>query len=365
MPKCDFLIVAGGTGGHVFPALSIALKLRYIGYRITWIGAENSLEEKVAAENKINFIASKSPSWYGRGILAKILIFIPLFQSCFRNWTTIKDLNPKVVLCFGGHVTVPIGIVSYFQSRKLILHEQNVIPGKANKLLALFANKILLGMPSTFGGKKSVFVGNPLRPEVEDKSNSLAKRTIATPLKVLILGGSNGSKTMNEIVADSFGQLGQDFKIWHQTGKKNIAEIREKYQELHKDFYVEEFIDDMADAYLWADIVISRAGAITIAELLAFQKPSILIPNPFCANNHQVDNALYLAEQGVASCYLESDPNISTAIAGKLMYWLSNPQEYYELCEKLGSLSTNGCAEKISDICSNIHDGNEVAEAIE
>ena len=360
MPKCDFLIIAGGTGGHVFPALSVALKLRYIGYRITWLGQANSLEEKVAHENKINFIASSSPRWHSSSLIAKLFVFLPLLKACQRSWGLLQDINPKVIIGFGGHVTVPIGIVGFLQKRQLLIHEQNVIPGKANKLLSFLANKVMVGMPTTFGGSKAIYVGNPVRSEIEDAAKQTKTKELSTPMKVLILGGSKGSASMNKIVVEAFKNIGQDFSIWHQTGKQNIAEIKALYQDLHKDFYVEEFIEDMAKAYEWADIVITRAGAITLAELLAFKKPSILIPNPRCANNHQVQNAFYLVEEQVASCFLENSPNVALEIGGKLMYWLANPQEYYKTCKKIAKLYIADSADNIVNICVKEYEGDMV-----
>lgn len=291
----------------------------------------------------------------------KIFVIFPLLKSCKKSWSILKNINPKVVVGFGGHVTVPIGIVSRLQKRKLLIHEQNIIPGKANRLLSLFANKVMVGLPTIFGGKKAIVTGNPIREKliISSGSDNNKKKQLATPMKVLVLGGSNGSESMNDIVVDAFSSLGQDFEIWHQTGKKSLEKIKEKYNKFHKDVYVEDFIDDMANAYAWADVVISRSGAITIAELLAFGKPSILIPNPRCANNHQVQNALYMVDNGVASFSLENNPNITTEISGRLMYWLSNPLEYYQICAKAKKLSDPDSATKITDICVATHnDGN-------
>ena len=366
MPKCDYLIVAGGTGGHVFPALSVALDLIYIGYRVCWLGQSGSLEEKVAAEYKIKFIVQASPSWYGGSFLKKAFIFMPLFISIYNMWFELKQLNPKVIVGFGGHITVPVGLCAWLQRRKLLIQEQNLIPGKANKLLSIFADKVMTGYKDTFFNKKNaIYTGNPLRRDILAAGKKLPPKTsdLASPMKVLILGGSGGSAAMNHIIADAFDNIGQDFKIWHQTGKKNKDEIGERYAISDKDAYVESFIDDMARAYEWADVVISRAGALTISELLAFSKPSILIPNPRCANNHQLYNALYLVDQGVASCTLEDTPNVSTEIAGKLMYWFANPQEYYKVCGAAKSLARFDAVDRVVSLCISAHDGSDYVKA--
>jgi len=223
MPKCDYLIVAGGTGGHVFPALSVALDLIYIGYRVCWLGQAGSLEEKVAAEHKIKFIVRKSPSWYGGSFLKKAFIFMPLFISIYNMWFELKQLNPKVIVGFGGHITVPVGLCAWLQRRKLLIQEQNLIPGKANKLLSIFADKVMTGYKDTFFNKKNaIYTGNPLRRDILAAGKKLPPKTsdLASPMKVLILGGSGGSAAMNHILRMLLTILAKILKFGIRLAKK-------------------------------------------------------------------------------------------------------------------------------------------------
>ena len=367
MATCDYLIAAGGTGGHVFPALSVALELRYIGYRVQWLGQANSLESRVAAAHDIPFVVQQSPHWYGRTTWEKLAIIIPLYKAISHMARQLREINPQVVIGFGGHVTVPVGICAWWQKRAVAIHEQNAIPGKANWLLSFFAQVIMTAYPQAFQhNRRTVITGNPLRRPLTDAASVARQqsRKLAVPIRVLILGGSAGSASMNEAVVDAFIQLGQDFTIWHQTGKKDADRIRERYDAHQKDAYVDVFIEDMAAAYSWADVVVSRAGALSIAEIVAFAKPSILIPNPRCANNHQVANAMHAVGQKIATCSLEDNPNLAQELAGKLMYWSANPQAYYAVVETAKALSEDNALSSVVAISRQLHQGcDDMVEA--
>ena len=214
MAKCDYLIAAGGTGGHVFPALSVALELRTIGYRVQWLGQANSLEAAVAKAHSIPFVVQHSPHWHGRSKWAKITILLPLYKAVSQVAKQLKDINPQIVVGFGGHVTVPVGICAWWQKRPLVIHEQNAIPGKANWLLSRFAELVMVAYPQTLQHNlRTVVTGNPLRRTLT-KAADVARsesRKLAVPIRVLILGGSAGSISMNNAVVEAFIQLGQDF----------------------------------------------------------------------------------------------------------------------------------------------------------
>lgn len=369
MAKCDYLIVAGGTGGHVFPALSVALELRYIGYRVMWLGQADSLEAKIAAAHDIPLVIQQSPHWYGRSKWEKFTIVLPLYKAIRSVAQQLRDLNPRVIIGFGGHVTVPVGIAAWWQKRYLAIHEQNAIPGKANWLLSWFAQIIMVAYPQTFSEHhRTVLTGNPLRRELMQAA-AVARaepRQLAVPIKVLILGGSAGSSSMNQAVVDAFSQLGQDFTIWHQAGASDVEDIQRRYDTLHKDAHVDAFIEDIASAYAWADVVVSRAGALSLAEIVAFAKPSILIPNPRCANNHQVANAMHWVEQRVATCSLEDHPQLAQELAGKLMYWSANPQAYYAVVETAKALADEEALPRIVAIMRQLHqDGTYQQQVVE
>lgn len=365
MQKTDYLIVAGGTGGHVFPALAVAQELRRIGYRVSWVGANNSLEQRVALQHSISFTVNNAPVWQFKNKIARVLALFALCRSVWHGFVLLQKIKPKIVIGFGGAVTVPIGLAAFFQKRTLLIHEQNVLPGLANKVLSRVADKIMTGFATTFSNNtRSCYTGNPIRADLLALSQrTLAKKSgLTTPLKVLVLGGSLGSSGLNKIVLDAFLQLGQDFDIWHQAGLRDKGILEESYANAGKDAYVVDFIDDMSNAYAWADIVISRAGAISITEIIALGVPAILVPNPNVAANHQWYNAMHLVEHKAASCTLE-DGGAATEIAGKLMYWWSNPEEYYSVSATAKGMFKDAALKQIIDICSQYYNIEPIAKS--
>jgi UDP-N-acetylglucosamine--N-acetylmuramyl-(pentapeptide) pyrophosphoryl-undecaprenol N-acetylglucosamine transferase len=353
MKKYDFMILAGGTGGHIFPAAAVACELVFEGSSVCWAGKIDSLEEKQAKLYNIDFIVSNSPVWQRRGRLARIYVIFELLKAIYLSWGIMKHYNPKVVIGFGGAISVALGICAALQGKKLLLHEQNAKAGKANKLLSLFATKIILGFPGTFKNNKNVVIaGNPVRQDlVADAAiKATQKRVLSSPFKILVLGGSQGSDGLNKVVVEAFSNLGQDFEIWHQAGAKNVESTTKAYEDIKKDAHVVEFIDNMREAYMWSDLVISRAGALTITEILAYKLPSILVPNPHSADNHQYANAHYIARHN-AAVVVDEKSNAAAEIAASVLYMLSNPKYYFDMVTATSELAVTDATAKIAQIC--------------
>ena len=354
----DFCMVAGGTGGHIFPALSVADALNAIGYRIAWVGQPDSLEAKTAAENQYRFYPLNSPAWYGAGIKGKLLLPITLSKSVLHAMRLLKKYQPKVVVAFGGHITVPLGLAAFLLRIPLVIHEQNTIPGLANRLLALFATRILTGFPGPFSyTKKTIHTGNPLRTPIQKAAfqSSTEVPNLSSPLRILVLGGSKGSSGLNHLAVKALGAIEHDIMIWHQTGVHDADAIRDAYQAKHKDAQVAHFIDDMVAAYTWADVVISRAGAISMTEIIAMGVPCILVPNPRCANNHQWFNAKMLSDQEAAYVVTELDPQAAAIIQHIILSWGMNPVRYHKVAKALRAFSTLDSVQMLVSACAKLH----------
>ena len=348
MKKYDFLIAAGGTGGHIFPALSLIVALQKQGFSVIWAGEANSMEEKVAKEYAIEFMQTSSPMWTVKSIKDKLVTLYHLLIATKKNWVKLQKVDAPVVVGFGGYVSVAIGLCAFLQRRKLILHEQNVLAGKANKLLARFAYKVMLGFPDCIGiHNKTHYTGNPVREEIKATTS---KKIFASPFKVLILGGSKGSHSMNVIVANALTKISSDFEVWHQSGVEHIDETKSIYDASNKDAMVVGFIDDMSSAYNWADVIITRAGALSIAESVIHAIPTILVPNPRCAGNHQLYNAQYVASNGAGFCIVEDD-HAEKYITEQVLTLFSVPKQYDDMRKATLKIATTDATKNMLAIC--------------
>jgi UDP-N-acetylglucosamine--N-acetylmuramyl-(pentapeptide) pyrophosphoryl-undecaprenol N-acetylglucosamine transferase len=296
------LIMAGGTGGHVFPALAVADELRSRGVPIVWLGTRNGIEARVVRQ------AGYQIEWLSitglRGKNAATLLLAPfrLVMACAQAFRVLSQRKPGAVLGMGGFTAGPGGLMAWMMRRPLLIHEQNAIAGLTNRILARLADEVLEAFPQTFN-KKAVTVGNPVRKQIQLLSDPQMRiGSHRGALRVLVIGGSLGAVRLNEIVPEAVSRIAAEARpeILHQTGRANLEMTREFYQRHGVDARIEAFIDDMAEAYGWADLVICRAGAMTVFELAAAGVGSILVPYPHAVDDHQSANAQYLAEAGAA-----------------------------------------------------------------
>lgn len=309
------VIMAGGTGGHVFPALAVAESLKEKGWQVSWLGTQKGLESRVIPENGLEIDWLSVAGVRGKGLASKITAVFMLFKACIQALNILRRRKPDVVLGMGGFVAGPGGLMTKLLGLPLIIHEQNRIPGTTNRLLARWANQVLEAFPGSFGKKVNAkCTGNPLRKRF---LNALEKgrRQSENEVRILIFGGSQGAQVLNETVPDAIaefqrsGLAKQSVQIKHQTGAAMLAQVESRYKALDIKAETSAFIDDMVAAYQWADLVICRAGAMTVSEVAAMGVPAIFIPLPSAIDDHQTANARYLTDAGAGLLLRQNNLN--------------------------------------------------------
>ncbi|WP_303901777.1 undecaprenyldiphospho-muramoylpentapeptide beta-N-acetylglucosaminyltransferase [Thiohalomonas denitrificans] len=295
------LIMAGGTGGHVFPALAVARALAEQGVEVRWLGTRAGMEARVvtAAGFPIDFISIAGLR--GKGALGWLTAPVRLVRALAQSLAVLRRFRPGVVLGMGGFVAGPGGLGAKLLGFPLLIHEQNAAAGLTNRLLARWAHRVLTAFPDVL--TRGEAVGNPVREEIAalpSPDDRFAGRTGS--LRVLVIGGSQGAEALNRIVPEALGRIAPDRQplILHQAGEKKLASARESYTAVGITADVRPFLEDMAEAYGWADLVICRAGALTVSELAAAGAPAILVPFPYAVDDHQTRNARYLTDAGAA-----------------------------------------------------------------
>lgn len=302
------MILAGGTGGHVYPALAVARELIDRGNKVVWMGTRKGLEARVVPAAGIDMEWMSVEGIRGKGMKGLLKAPFMLIKAFIQSWKILRRVGPDVVLGMGGFVSGPGGLVASLSGIPLILHEQNRVPGTTNRLLAPRAKVVLEAFAGSFPPKVGARVtGNPLRKEIVQLANMTREREDSAPIRILVVGGSLGAKALNEIVPEALARLGLPLAIRHQTGAALREETEARYRQLNLDAQVFAFMDDMAEAYSWADLAVCRAGAMTISELAVTGLPAILIPYPFAIDDHQTRNAEVLAESGAAVLIPQND----------------------------------------------------------
>lgn len=300
------VIMAGGTGGHVFPALAVAESLLEKGWEVSWLGTRNGLEARVVPEHGIAIDWLSVAGVRGKGVLSKFTAVFKLIKACLQAARLLRKRKPDVVLGMGGFVAGPGGLMAKVLGIPLIIHEQNRVPGTTNRWLARLARRVLEAFPDSFDKKRqAICTGNPLRKKFL-RAAQVQQDSTEQNLKILIVGGSQGAQRLNEVVPEAMALL-SDIHVIHQTGSAMQEQVAARYRELGINAEAAAFIQDMAQAYEWADLAICRAGAMTISELAATGCPAILVPLPWAIDDHQVANAHYLADSGAGLIVLQKD----------------------------------------------------------
>ncbi len=308
--KTVILVIAGGTGGHIFPAIAVADLLTQQNATVFWLGSDVGLEKSLVPERfPLTCIAARRLR--GKGWRAYLAAPWRLLTSSYQAWRVIRRLQPHAVLAMGGFVSGPGGMAAKLAGVPLVVHEQNAIAGYTNRLLARFADEVVAAYPGVFAESSGAeAVGNPVRSEITGISAPLQRLAGRQgPLRILVLGGSQGAHALNQLVvklAADFPDLKQ-LEFWHQTGKQDYPAIQARYDQMAATAKVQPFIDDMAAAYQWADLMIARAGALTVAEITAVGLASILVPFPAAVDDHQWHNARHLEQAGAAKLIREQD----------------------------------------------------------
>lgn len=295
------LIAAGGTGGHVFPALAVAHALRAQGVAVRWLGTRRGLEAELVAAAGFDLSYIDVAGLRGNGLLGWLAAPLRVSRAVAQALGVVRGFRPQVVLGMGGFVSGPGGVAARLRRLPLVIHEQNAIAGLTNRLLATVASRVLQAFPATFGRGETV--GNPVRAEIAalaPPDARLAGRD--RQLRLLVVGGSLGAKALNEAVPKALARLPQEQRpaVLHQTGRANLEQARHAYAAAQVQAQVEPFLSDMAGAYAWSDLVLCRSGALTVAELAAAGAPALLVPFPYAVDDHQSANARYLSEAGAA-----------------------------------------------------------------
>ena len=301
------LIMAGGTGGHVFPALAVAQALRAESREVVWLGTRRGLEARVvpAAGFPVEWITVSGLR--GKGLVTWLTAPVRLFVALWQSLAVIRRRKPAAVLGMGGFVTGPGGVAAWLTRRPLVIHEQNAVAGMSNRLLARLAREVLEAFPQSFpAGQPTRCVGNPVRADMlglPPPDVRFAER--GGRARLLVLGGSHGAAALNELVPAALARVPEPMRpeVWHQTGERTLATAQSAYQRCDVTVKLTSFIEDMASAYGWADLVLCRAGAMTIAELAAVGVGAILVPFPHAVDDHQTRNAAWLVRVGAAELY--------------------------------------------------------------
>jgi len=300
------LIMAGGTGGHIFPGLAVAEQMRAAGWEVVWMGARGGMEERLVPKHGYRAAWIRAKAARGKGLMQKLLLPANLLYSFWESARHIRSLRPNVVLGLGGYVAFPGGMMASLWNRPLALHEQNAIPGLANKVLAQVSDKVMAGFPQAL--KNAEWTGNPVRAEIAAIASPETRfQGRQGPLRILVVGGSLGAQALNESVPKALALMSERPQVVHQAGEKHLDALRKHYAEAGVKGELVAFIDDMARRYAEADLVICRAGAVTIAELSAGGMASILVPFPHAVDDHQTANGKFLADHGAALLIQQRD----------------------------------------------------------
>lgn len=314
--KRPVMIMAGGTGGHVYPALAVADELKQRGVPVIWMGTKKGIEARLVPAAGIDVDWLGMSGLRGKGVLTLLLAPLKIIMACYQALKILHKRKPAVVLGMGGFVSAPGGLMAWLVRIPLLVHEQNAVPGMSNKILARVANKVMEAFPNSFK-TNATQVGNPVRRDISSLPGPLERNKDRTgALRVLVFGGSLGAARLNELVPEACAKIikEKDLVIKHQAGPGNFEQTRMNYSQLNVKAEVLEYIDNMPEMYAWADLVICRAGAMTIAELAAAGVASILVPYPYAVDDHQTFNARYLSDQGAAILLKQSELNIETLV---------------------------------------------------
>jgi UDP-N-acetylglucosamine--N-acetylmuramyl-(pentapeptide) pyrophosphoryl-undecaprenol N-acetylglucosamine transferase len=352
--------MAGGTGGHVYPALAVAGALKRRSQGVVWLGTARGLEGRVVPAAGISTEWISVQGLRGKGPVTLIAAPFQLLRALFQSLKVMAKHRPAVVLGMGGFVSGPGGLAAWLTRRPLIIHEQNAIAGLTNRILAHLARVVLQAFPGSFSARvHAETVGNPVREDIAhlpDPDARFSSRSGA--IRLLVLGGSQGALTLNRLIPAAIAQMPPDRRplVRHQAGERTIATARENYERLGVDADVQPFIEDMAAAYGWADLVICRSGALTVAELTAAGLPAIFVPFPAAVDDHQTANAKGMADSGAAIVVQERELT-APALTDLLLEWLSSRDHLRVKAMKARALAKPKALERIAELCLELAGG--------
>ncbi|HAU06660.1 MAG TPA: undecaprenyldiphospho-muramoylpentapeptide beta-N-acetylglucosaminyltransferase [Gammaproteobacteria bacterium] len=346
------MIMAGGTGGHVFPALAVAKKLQQAGHQIVWVGTEKGIESRLVPEAAIPLKTIAVSGLRGKRLSGWLSAPFRLLKAIQQARKIIQTTSPRLVIGFGGFVSGPGGVAAWLSSVPLLIHEQNAIPGLTNRLLSYLAKQVLTGFPNSIMHKKAIWVGNPVREAMHAQHAQHAQHDSVTPYNILVIGGSLGARKLNQLLPEALANIQQQLPIHvqHQSGQQHYSTCQHIYQQQQVIAEVHPFIDDMAAAYQWADVVICRAGALTVAEVAAVGVAAIFIPYPYAVDDHQTHNASYLVEKGAGVLIQEAELSV-VHLADTIYTLLTDKSVRLKMASTARQLAKSNATEEIIAIC--------------
>jgi UDP-N-acetylglucosamine--N-acetylmuramyl-(pentapeptide) pyrophosphoryl-undecaprenol N-acetylglucosamine transferase len=354
------MVMAGGTGGHVFPGLAVAHLMQAWGWKVVWLGNPAGMEATLVPKHGIEMEYVRFGGVRGKGLKTKLMLPVNLLRACAQSLSALRRVKPDVVLGMGGYITFPAGLMTALSGRPLVLHEQNSIAGLANKVLAKVARRVLVAFPNAL--PHAEWTGNPIREELARALPPKARYAQRSgPLNVLVVGGSLGASALNEVVPRALAKLKPSERphIVHQAGAKHIEALKANYAEaglldagaVETSVQLVPFIDDMTSAYANADLVICRSGAMTVAEIAAVGVAAFFVPFPYAVDDHQTTNAAFLADHGAALLVQQRDLS-----ADGLASWLHSQtrETLAEMAERSRSLAKPDATEQVAQICASV-----------
>lgn len=322
--KKTALVMAGGTGGHIFPGLAVAQALRDQGWQVHWLGAPASMEARLVPEHGFALHTIDFGGVRGKGALTLALLPLRLLKAFAQAWGVVRRVQPQVVIGLGGYISFPGGTMAVLAGKPLVLHEQNSVAGLANKLLAHIADRVFTAFPNVL--PRAQWVGNPLRSaflQQPPPRERFAGRS--GPLQVLVVGGSLGAQALNEVVPQALALLAPEQRpqVLHQSGAAHLDELRARYQAAGVQADFTAFIDDTASAFAQADVIVCRAGASTVTEIAAVGAAAVFVPFPAAVDDHQSANARFLLDAG--GCWLVRQADLTPAVLAQMLQNMERP----------------------------------------
>lgn len=349
------LVMAGGTGGHIFPGIAVAEMLRDRGWRIVWMGNAGGMEGRLVPQHGYETAWICFGALRGKGVLRKLMLPLNLLRGFWQALRALRRVGPDVVLGMGGYVSFPGGMMAALLGKPLVLHEQNAVAGLANRVLAGVADRVLSGFPETL--RRAQWVGNPVRAEIGSLAPPAQRYAGRSgPLRVLVVGGSLGAAVLNEVVPAALASLPEASRpvVTHQAGAGQIDALRAAYARAGVDGELVPFIDDMAARYAQADVVLCRAGALTVAELAAAGVASVLVPFPHAVDDHQSVNARFLSDRGAAMLLPQTE--LAPSRLATLFASLDRPR-LLEMAQQARALARAEAARAVADVCVELAEG--------
>lgn len=346
------MIMAGGTGGHVFPGLAVAEQVRRAGWRVVWLGSPSGMEAQLVPSRGIVMAPVQFSGLRGKGLRAKVLLPLRLLRACGQSARAMFAHRPDVVLGMGGYVSFPGGLVAWLLRKPLVIHEQNSVAGLSNRALAAMARRVLAAFPGALRG--ATVTGNPVRADIAALSPPRSRFAARSgPVRVLVIGGSLGAKILNDVLPQALALIPAERRplVRHQSGAQHVDALLANYRNAQVQANVSAFIDDMAVAYSDADVLVCRAGALTVSEIAMAGVASILVPLPHAVDDHQTGNARYLSEAGAAILLPQSELNAQRL--AEILAGLSR-ERLLAMAERARALARPDATEQVTRICMEL-----------